>query len=55
MLMSTGSKREGGIKYIPFQRQSADRKDIHPIKTVSLPQMASHDGHTLKPDIAAAA
>ena len=54
MLMHTGNTREGGINYIPFQRESPNRKDIHPVKTVSLPQMVSHDGHTLKPEIAAA-
>ena len=38
--------------YLPAQRKSQNRKDIEVIKTVSLPQMVSHDGHTLKPEIA---
>lgn len=33
MLMPTGGT------YIPFQRKSTNRKDVHAIKTVSLPQM----------------
>ena len=52
MLMPIKTKKEDGLKYIPFQRKSKDRNDIEPIKTVSLPQMVSHDGHTLKPEIA---
>ena len=46
MLMRTGGT------YIPFQRKSTNRKDIQAIKTVSLPQMVSSDGTTLKPEIA---
>lgn len=42
MLMSTGNKQEGGTNYIPFQRQSKDRKDIKAIKTISMPQMISN-------------
>lgn len=52
MLMYTGNKKEDGINYIPFRRRSKNRKDIVPIKTVSIPQMVSHDGQTLKPEIA---
>ena len=51
MLMHTGNKKEGGVDYIPFQRQSTRRTDIHPFRTVAMPQMMSHDGHTLKPEI----
>lgn len=43
MLMSTGAKSEDKTQYIPFQRRSPDRKDIVPIKTVSLPQMVSSE------------
>ena len=35
MLMPTGAT------YIPFQRKSVDRKDVHAIKTLSLPQMVA--------------
>lgn len=41
MLMPTGAKSEDKIQYIPFQRKSVDRNDIHPVKTLSLPQMVS--------------
>ena len=41
MLMHTGNAQAGGTNYIPFQRKSADRKDVKAIKTVSLPQMIS--------------
>lgn len=37
MLMPTGST------YIPFQRKSANRKDVQAVKTVSLPQMVSSE------------
>lgn len=39
MLMHTGNTKVDGTNYIPFQRKSQNRKDIEPIKTVSLPQM----------------
>lgn len=39
MLMYNGSKKDKGIKYIPFQRVSPDRNDIRVIRTLSLPQM----------------
>lgn len=42
MLMHTGNKQAGGTNYIPFQRQSKDRKDIKAIKTISMPQMVSN-------------
>lgn len=38
MLMSTG-----GTNYIPFQRKSPNRNDVHAIKTLSVPQMVSGD------------
>lgn len=38
MLLPAG---KASSTYIPFQRQSANRKDIEAIKTVSLPQMVS--------------
>lgn len=41
MLMHTGNEQAGGTNYIPFQRKSADRKNVEAIKTVSLPQMIS--------------
>lgn len=37
MLMRTGGT------YIPFQRKSANRKDLEAIKTVSVPQMVSNE------------
>ncbi len=49
MLMHTGNKREGGIDYIPFQRVSKNRKELHVIKTTSLPQMI--DNKTVRPNI----
>ena len=51
MLMHTGNKKENGVNYIPFQRTSTRKADIHPFRTLSMPQMMSHDGHTLKPEI----
>lgn len=42
MLMGTGSKKEGGTNFIPFQRVSPNRKNIEAIKTVSMPQMVSN-------------
>ena len=42
MLMHTGNKKEGGTNYIPFQRQSKNRKDIKAVKTLSMPQMVSN-------------
>ena len=42
MLMGTGNKKVDGTNYIPFQRQSKDRKDIKAIKTLSMPQMVSN-------------
>lgn len=38
MLMSTG-----GTNYIPFQRTSVNRNDIHAVKTISVPQMVSNE------------
>ena len=38
MLMSTG-----GTNYIPFQRQSQNRKDLKAIKTLSMPQMVTNE------------
>lgn len=35
--------RANGGQYLPFQRKSFDRKDIHAVKTVSLPQMVSSE------------
>lgn len=43
MLMHTGNTQIGGTNYIPFQRKSSDRTDIHAVKTVSLPQMVSSE------------
>lgn len=43
MLMYTGNTQAGGTNYIPFQRKSANRKDIHAVKTISLPQMVSSE------------
>lgn len=43
MLMPTGAGSAEGTQFIPFQRKSADRKDIKAIKTVSLPQMVSSE------------
>ena len=57
MLMPIKTKNKDGkdsIKYLPAQRKSKDRNDIEVIKTVSIAQMVSHDGHTLKPEIAEA-
>lgn len=42
MLMGTGNTKVDGTNYIPFQRQSQNRKDIKAIKTVSMPQMVSN-------------
>lgn len=39
MLMHTGSQREGGTDFIPFQRVSPNRKDVVARKAISLPQM----------------
>lgn len=41
MLMHTGNTKEGGTNYIPFQRVSANPKDIVVIKRISLPQMVT--------------
>ena len=35
--------RANGGQYLPFQRKSANRKDIEVIKTISLPQMVSSE------------
>ena len=43
MLLYTGAKEEGAVKYIPFQRTSQRRNDLHPVKRLSLPQMVSSD------------
>lgn len=43
MLMHTGNAHAGGTDYIPFQRKSTSRTDVHPIKTVSLPQMITNE------------
>lgn len=43
MLMHTGNAHAGGTDYIPFQRKSTNRTDVHPIKTVSLPQMITNE------------
>lgn len=43
MLMKTGNRQAGGTDYIPFQRKSTNRTDVHPIKTVSLPQMITNE------------
>lgn len=43
MLMNTGNAHAGGTDYIPFQRKSTSRTDVHPIKTVSLPQMITNE------------
>ena len=48
----TFSRKKGGVflapfkegsKQIPWFRESADPKDIHPIKTISLPQMVDNE------------
>lgn len=52
MLMHTGAKSQDKVQYIPFQRKSTYRKDIIPIKPVSMPQMISKDGVTMRPEIA---
>lgn len=41
MLLPTGAKSSDKVQYIPFQRKSEDRKDIEPIKRISVPQMVS--------------
>ena len=41
MLMYTGNKKEDGVNYIPFQRVSKNRKEVHKITAISLPQMVS--------------
>lgn len=45
---------KGSSTVIPFQRSPGHRKGFKTVArhTVSLPQMISHDGHTLKPEIA---
>lgn len=43
MLMGTGNTKQGGVDWIPFQRQSQNRKDIRVIKTVSIPQMVTSE------------
>lgn len=43
MLMHTGNAHAGGTDYIPFQRKSTSRTDVHPIKTISLPQMITNE------------
>lgn len=43
MLMHTGNRQSDGVDFIPFQRQSQRRDDIKAIKTVSLPQMVTHE------------
>lgn len=43
ILMSTGSSKENGIKYIPFQRMSKKRTDLKKFTTVSVPQMVSNE------------
>lgn len=35
--------RANGGQYLPFQRKSANRKDIEVVKTISLPQMVSSE------------
>lgn len=46
---------KGSSTMIPFQRSPGHPKGFKTVAahTVSLPQMISHDGHTLKPEIAA--
>ena len=45
---------KGSSTVIPFQRSPGHKKGFETVAahTVSLPQMISHDGHTLKPEIA---
>ena len=50
MLMHTGNtKGEGGTSHIPFQRRGFERKSLHAIKTVSMPQMVSNE--RVKPNV----
>ena len=42
MLMHTGNTRADGTNYIPFQRVSANRKDVIAIKPTSLPKMVEN-------------
>lgn len=39
MLLPTGTRSSDKVQYIPFQRKSEDRKDIEPIKRISVPGM----------------
>lgn len=39
ILMGTGTTKEDGVKYIPFQRMSKNRTDLKKFTTVSVPQM----------------
>ena len=49
MLMRTGNTKVNGTNYIPFQRKSANRGDIHAIRTLSVPQMI--DSERVRPNI----
>ena len=41
MLLHTGAGSADKVQYIPFQRTSQARNDLHPVKRLSLPQMVS--------------
>ena len=43
MLMHTGANSAEKTQYVPFQRKSTRRSDVHAIKTISLPQMVSSE------------
>lgn len=52
MLQTTGAQDVDKIQYIPFQRRTQPGKMMYKYTTLSMPQMISHDGKTLKPDMA---
>lgn len=39
VLMGTGNTQEGGVDWIPFQRVSKKRKNLHVWKSLSMPEM----------------
>lgn len=43
ILMPTGTKNTEKVSHIPFQRMSRNRKDVHVVKTVSVPQMIQNE------------
>lgn len=42
ILMGTGNTKEGGIDWIPFQRQSRRRTDLKKFTAISVPQMVDN-------------